>query len=240
VPNDSPQVGTTWRFVNKGGGPDRRFNNNRQLPILQYGLLAIHSNSGLNELFQCSAPEAPTRFAVEVSSFARNLDSKRASMADGFGSVSFEPPPRRSPLLTSVILGVAMALMAVTAILLFSNMGAPTERPEEVQLQMQSAREQFGKTLSQAIATGRHKNVSVSCEGDALLFKFVNERPKAARADGITPFNKTTFFAEFLMPRTESDLCGLGFKTLRISASGHPATRQSLECGDATVPAHSD
>jgi hypothetical protein len=56
VPADSVQVGTTWRFVNKRGGPDRRFNNNRQLPIMQYGELSLRSSSGLNELFQCSVP----------------------------------------------------------------------------------------------------------------------------------------------------------------------------------------
>jgi hypothetical protein len=37
VPRDSQQVGTTWQYVNKKGGPDRRFKNNRQLPIMLYG-----------------------------------------------------------------------------------------------------------------------------------------------------------------------------------------------------------
>ena len=36
VPSDSVVVGHTWRFVNKNGGPDRRFNNNRQIPQVQY------------------------------------------------------------------------------------------------------------------------------------------------------------------------------------------------------------
>jgi hypothetical protein len=31
--SDSQQVGTTWRYVRKDGGPDRRFTNNRKLPI---------------------------------------------------------------------------------------------------------------------------------------------------------------------------------------------------------------
>lgn len=36
VPADSTSVGTTWQYVNKNGTPDRRFANNRQLPILRY------------------------------------------------------------------------------------------------------------------------------------------------------------------------------------------------------------
>lgn len=30
VPPDARVIGTTWRYVNKNGGPDRRFNKNRQ------------------------------------------------------------------------------------------------------------------------------------------------------------------------------------------------------------------
>jgi Protein of unknown function (DUF4236) len=36
VPPDSTNVGTTWQYVNKTGGPDRRFFNNRRLPIQRY------------------------------------------------------------------------------------------------------------------------------------------------------------------------------------------------------------
>ena len=36
VPSDAKVVGHTWRFVRKDGGPDRRFNNNRQIPKCLY------------------------------------------------------------------------------------------------------------------------------------------------------------------------------------------------------------
>jgi hypothetical protein len=36
VPADSTNVGSTWQYVNKNGGPDRRFANNRQIPIQRY------------------------------------------------------------------------------------------------------------------------------------------------------------------------------------------------------------
>jgi hypothetical protein len=33
VPGDATIVDRTWQYVNKNGGPDRRFNNNREIPI---------------------------------------------------------------------------------------------------------------------------------------------------------------------------------------------------------------
>src|SRR5205085_12261094 len=43
TPRDGTQVGTTWKFVNKGGGPDRRFKDNRQLPVMLYGRVTLAS-----------------------------------------------------------------------------------------------------------------------------------------------------------------------------------------------------
>jgi len=54
LPSDARTVGTTWRYVNKNGGPDRRFSNNREIPILEYGQIQLSSKSGLNEMFQTS------------------------------------------------------------------------------------------------------------------------------------------------------------------------------------------
>jgi hypothetical protein len=54
APRDARVVGQTWRYVNKGGGPDRRFANNRTLPICLYDELHFTSASGLNEIIQLS------------------------------------------------------------------------------------------------------------------------------------------------------------------------------------------
>ncbi len=58
VPSDARQVDTTWRFVNRNGGPDRRFNNNRQLPIMLYGRLTLTTQQGLHLVFDASATDA--------------------------------------------------------------------------------------------------------------------------------------------------------------------------------------
>ncbi len=58
VAPDARQVDTTWRFVNKAGGPDRRFNNNRQLPVMEYGRLTLTSSHGLTVILESSNPSA--------------------------------------------------------------------------------------------------------------------------------------------------------------------------------------
>ena len=54
VPSDSVVVGQTWRYLNKNGTPDRRFNNNYQIPICQYSEYSFKSHSGLNEKISTS------------------------------------------------------------------------------------------------------------------------------------------------------------------------------------------
>ena len=62
VPSDTQLIGTTWRFINKNGGPDRRFNNNRQIPVVRYGDVALRSDSGLRLALMTSSPEAARSF----------------------------------------------------------------------------------------------------------------------------------------------------------------------------------
>jgi len=55
VPHDSVVVDHTWRYVNKNGGPDRRFNNNAQLPICSYQVVNFTSSHGMNILLNASS-----------------------------------------------------------------------------------------------------------------------------------------------------------------------------------------
>lgn len=54
VPRDAEIVRYTWRYVNKSGGPDKRFNNNRQIPVCKYGEISLTSEDGINILLECS------------------------------------------------------------------------------------------------------------------------------------------------------------------------------------------
>lgn len=79
VPPDAQVVDYTWRFVNKRGGPDRRFSNNYQLPIVQYGFLQLQSSSGLNIHLNVSNLAATSAFAGAFSGIPRNAGSGGSS-----------------------------------------------------------------------------------------------------------------------------------------------------------------
>lgn len=79
VPEDAEVVGTTWQYVNKSGGPDRRFANNRELYIALYGELALKSSTGLNELFQTSTQE-PIRTFVAALETMKGLGSEESAL----------------------------------------------------------------------------------------------------------------------------------------------------------------
>ena len=59
-------VGTTWKYVNKKGGPDTRFNNNRQLPVAPYGQVTLTASSGMNTILSFSRLDAAPVLASAI------------------------------------------------------------------------------------------------------------------------------------------------------------------------------
>ncbi|MEM1395562.1 MAG: hypothetical protein AAGG00_20195 [Cyanobacteria bacterium P01_H01_bin.150] len=55
LPSDATVIGKTWKYVRRDGNRDRRFNNNRQLPIVNYGLVAFSSPNFIAYLIVSSA-----------------------------------------------------------------------------------------------------------------------------------------------------------------------------------------
>lgn len=86
VPQDSTCVGTTWKYVNKNGTPDRRFNNNRQIPVLQYGEVSIKSATGVSVVIQASSFPKSSEFAARMTALTIKP-----------GQTSRVPPPRPEP-----------------------------------------------------------------------------------------------------------------------------------------------
>lgn len=62
VAGDAKVVDKTWKYVNKRGGPDKRFKDNRELPICAYGEVKLRSASGVNEILMFSAQGAQQPF----------------------------------------------------------------------------------------------------------------------------------------------------------------------------------
>ncbi|MEN4490466.1 exonuclease domain-containing protein [Mycolicibacterium cosmeticum] len=118
TPGDAVQVDYTWRFVNVKGGPDRRYNNNRVLPIMQYGTIDITSGQGLQWRLQVSRAEAAapvTHAIVTAPAPTRPAGPPRTAPAPALPRVQqpktqppppapappAPPPPKPAPLLTT-------------------------------------------------------------------------------------------------------------------------------------------
>lgn len=67
LPGDAHRSGTTWRYVNRGGGPDRRFSDNPQLPVMLYGQIDLNSSGGLWERLHISDAMKGAEFSDALS-----------------------------------------------------------------------------------------------------------------------------------------------------------------------------
>lgn len=78
VSDDAKVVAHTWRYVNKSGGPDLRFNGNHQIPICMYETLHLTSAGGLNELLYASRVGAADSFVRALLKARREVRMARA------------------------------------------------------------------------------------------------------------------------------------------------------------------
>ena len=89
LPADARVVGHTWLKANKDNTPDRRFRDNRQIPVALYGWLEFRSG-GLHEAYMVSDAEAAAAFATAFERYRRVL----AEFAKRGGSVTHEASAR--------------------------------------------------------------------------------------------------------------------------------------------------
>jgi len=75
VPSDAKMVRKVWAKSNKNGTRDRRFKDNRELPVMLYGDLNLRSTGGLRESFLFSRPEACEAFVRAINDLKRILAS---------------------------------------------------------------------------------------------------------------------------------------------------------------------
>lgn len=73
VPPDAQVIGRTWRYTNKGGGPDRRFANNPEIPVVSYSEIVLQSSAGLNYLLQASNKQKSESFVQAVRNYCAHV-----------------------------------------------------------------------------------------------------------------------------------------------------------------------
>lgn len=78
VPPRGNVVGQTWRYTNRNGGPDRRFKDNPQLPIVEYALLQITTERGMDHAILVTEEEVAAGFARAIIAMSANRMSHLA------------------------------------------------------------------------------------------------------------------------------------------------------------------
>lgn len=69
--NDAEVAGATWRYPNKDGSRDRRFKENWQIPVVNYGLVVLHLDVVGPVIFQTSNKNTASQFAHAYAEFVR-------------------------------------------------------------------------------------------------------------------------------------------------------------------------
>jgi Protein of unknown function (DUF4236) len=73
VPSDSQVIAKTWAKTNKDGSPDRRFKENYEIPVAEYGRLVLQSSTGLNEEYLVSNVSSCQAFAKEWNAVIQGI-----------------------------------------------------------------------------------------------------------------------------------------------------------------------
>jgi len=82
VPHDATVVGQTWQYVNKDGGPDRRFKLNSQLPICLYEELQFKASKGLQETIQLSQKGHGAELRSAIGTMAAVIEAAKEAERD--------------------------------------------------------------------------------------------------------------------------------------------------------------
>jgi hypothetical protein len=116
VPSDTTVVGHTWRYVNKSGGPDRRFIGNRQIPVCLYRELGFRSEGGLNCKIHLSNP-------ATANSLYKVIEALRRTTVELSQSITYIQTAKRWP--TVVFISSAIFLGAAQLVFLKDGLRNP-------------------------------------------------------------------------------------------------------------------
>jgi hypothetical protein len=81
LPRDAEVVDRTWKYVNRSGGPDRRFKDNKELPVCRYEEITLSSQTGLNEVLQLSRCGLGSAFANAISQLGQKMPKEGTRLA---------------------------------------------------------------------------------------------------------------------------------------------------------------
>lgn len=81
APSDAQIIEYTWRYVNKRGGPDRRFANNPQLPVIRVADVSLRTTTGLAGILKFANVAGGEALRDGLQQFANSQAGIRGSTA---------------------------------------------------------------------------------------------------------------------------------------------------------------
>ena len=131
VPSDARIVDHTWKHPNKSGGPDRRFKDNRQIPICLYESVHFQSDNGVNELVEFSRTGVTASFADGCRLLAGLPRGRKEALPSPATSrevaaIPVEAPTRRRKLRTVALIIVALFFGLPVLGIIFGKPPAPS------------------------------------------------------------------------------------------------------------------
>lgn len=75
-PSDANIIYNTWQYANKDGGPDRRFKNNKEIPVCKYGELKIEIGDKLLLYIMTSLEDVPKEFQEAMNKIQADVFPK--------------------------------------------------------------------------------------------------------------------------------------------------------------------
>lgn len=85
IPSDAAVIDYTFKFVNKGGGADRRFSNNPKIPICAYTKYYFSSDEGINEIIMTSKSDALDSFVIHLKTVGKLQSASIGELTSKFG-----------------------------------------------------------------------------------------------------------------------------------------------------------
>lgn len=109
-PTDAEKIGTTWEYVNKNGGPDKRFADNRQISVVKYGGINLTINGKISVIFQISNAAFADKFCDSFNKLCSSIRKDdeiptdvTTKMSTSKTSVSSEPNAEMKSSLFEII-----------------------------------------------------------------------------------------------------------------------------------------
>lgn len=178
VPSDATIVGHTWKHPNKNGGPDRRFRDNRQIPICLYDAMHLTSKSGVNELLEFSKPGVAAAFADGCWKLAALPRERKGELPPASTNEAYDVVPvaanarKRSPIKVAMltVLGVSLSILLLAVIFgsdrKMSDTGLSLAQSEDVSSTATQAESEVAPT--EAIASDPIRQVREVAATDAV------------------------------------------------------------------------